>query len=739
MTQEWFALLYTPFTVTFGILLVLVTAVFSWLALKRTGFSRGMIFLESIRMLLVTLVAVTINQPEWLQEFLPEQDPVLVVMWDQSGSMDTQDVVEDNSIDAKSRSEWVQTILGSDNPDEAGAIWEPFKEKVDVVMVPFSSELRNPVKGSDLNSALNAVNEKYKNLRGVVMLSDGSWNVGNSPTEAATQLRMRDVPVFAVAVGSENPLPDIEITSLDAPTFGVVRKPTRIPYGFKSTMARDVAAEVSLASSDGDEMTASIVIPANGSLQDAFTWKPKKTGEYTLTLTIPKQDGELVSKNNSMSVPISIRKESLKVLVVESFPRWEYRYLRNALSRDPGVDVSCLLFHPQLDKVGGGKDYIDKFPSSLEELGKFDVIFLGDVGVGEGQLTVEDCARIKGLVESQASGLIFMPGFRGRQFTLVQTDLADLYPVVLDDAQQRGWGSQVPAQFQLTEMGRESLLTKLADNPEANASVWRSLAGFQWYAPVLRSKAGSQVLAVHATDSNNNGRIPLLVTKTYGAGKILFMGTDGAWRWREGVEDKYHYRFWGQVARWMAYQRNMAGGDAMRLFYSPDRPKVGDTLSLNANVMTVSGEPLQNGTVNVQIIAPSGNTETIKLSPQSSEDEWGLFTGYFSPEENGDHQAIMTCRENGSTLETVISVQGTEREKLGQPTDSEVLSEIAKITRGKMVTTADFKEVLEEISELPEPEPRLKRIRIWAHWIWASSLIFLLTVFWIGRKLAGKI
>ena len=50
------------------------------------------------------------------------------------------------------------------------------------------------------------------------------------------------------------------------------------------------------------------------------------------------------------------------------------------------------------------------------------------------------------------------------------------------------------------------------------------------------------------------------------------MGTDAAWRWREGVEDKYHYRFWGQVARWMAYQRGIASGEKMRLFYSPDNP-----------------------------------------------------------------------------------------------------------------------------------------------------------------------
>jgi len=155
--------------------------------------------------------------------------------------------------------------------------------------------------------------------------------------------------------------------------------------------------------------------------------------------------------------------------------------------------------------------------------------------------------------------------------------------------------------------------------------------------------------------------------------------------------------------------------------------------------MTVSGEPLQKGTVNVQIIAPSGNTETISLSPQNSEDQWGLFTGFFSPIENGEHQAIMTCRENGSTLETSISVQGAEREKLGQPANFEILSEIAKITRGKMVKTDQIREIFDELSELREPEPRLKRIRLWADPRWAGLLVLLLGIFWAGRKLVGKV
>ena len=85
--------------------------------------------------------------------------------------------------------------------------------------------------------------------------------------------------------------------------------------------------------------------------------------------------------------------------------------------RPAGVDVSCLLFHPGLSKRGGGNGYLKEFPKTDEELAKYDVVFLGDVGVGPKQLTAEDCKRIKGLVEGQASGLIFMPGMKGDQYS----------------------------------------------------------------------------------------------------------------------------------------------------------------------------------------------------------------------------------------------------------------------------------------------------------------------------------
>ncbi len=157
----------------------------------------------------------------------------------------------------------------------------------------------------------------------------------------------------------------------------------------------------------------------------------------------------------------------------------EYRYLRNALSRDPGVEVSCLLFHPGLSKVGGGnRDYISEFPNELEELSKFDVVFLGDVGVDQGQLTEEQCRLLKGLVQQQASGLVFMPGWKGNELTLVDSPLNDLIPVVFDTNQSQGWGSRTPQHFELTELGRRSLLTRLADTQQDNLNVWENLPAF---------------------------------------------------------------------------------------------------------------------------------------------------------------------------------------------------------------------------------------------------------------------
>ncbi len=176
-----------------------------------------------------------------------------------------------------------------------------------------------------------------------------------------------------------------------------------------------------------------------------------------------------------------------------------------------------------------------RFPASKEQLSKFDVIFLGDVGLGGGELSEADLQGIHALVEQQGSGLVFIPGARGRELTLVNSPIGDMLPVDFDTAKPAGNPTESEAQIILTSEGRGSLLTMLSTDEATNAEIWRNLPGFYWSAAVTKSRPGAEVLAVHSTMRTESGRIPILVTRPLGNGKVLFMGTDGAWRWRKGV------------------------------------------------------------------------------------------------------------------------------------------------------------------------------------------------------------
>ncbi|MCA9151869.1 MAG: hypothetical protein KDA92_21350, partial [Planctomycetales bacterium] len=585
---------------------------------------------------------------------------------------------------------------------------------------------------TDLDAALEETRKRHENLRAVVLLSDGDWNTGNAPASAATRLRAAQVPVYAVPLGSEEALPDIEVTSLEPPTFSVVGKAVQIPFALRSTLAFDYQVEVTLTLDSGATLKREVVVPAQGQVRDMFFWTPDEVGDVKVSLDVPPHQDELLKENNRAEVAVAIKQESIKVLVVESTPRWEYRYLRNALERDPGVDVRCMLFHPGLSARGGGANYLKQFPQAVEELSEYDVIFLGDVGVGPSQLTAEDCARIRGIVENQASGLIFLPGMSGRQRELLSTELKDLYPVLLDDQNPHGFGTGHKASYLLTEMGTSSLLTKLGDTPEENVAIWTRLPGFQWRSPAYRARAGTDVLAIH-----QQSRAPILVTKTFGTGKVLFMGTDGAWRWREGVEDQYHYRFWGQVARWMAYQRHMAEGESLRIFYTPDRPTSGNVVTLNATVLDAAGAPLVNGEVAATLVDPQGATTQLKF--QSAGDGWGLYQSRFRPETSGDYRLTVHCDTTSSSLETVIPVQGTQREMVGKPARPDVLAEIAAITRGAVIPAERIDSICDVVLQLPPREATVRRKAIWASPWWAGTLIAGLAIFWAGRKMTGAI
>jgi uncharacterized membrane protein len=537
-------------------------------------------------------------------------------------------------------------------------------------------------------------------------------------------------------VGRETPVPDLILENVSAPSYGLLGEEIAVAFKVVNHLPREVKTTVTISDNFSESVKKDITIPAQGELEDSILWSPRQVGNIDATVKIPVQPDEAIAENNQRSFQMAVRVEKIKVLVVDSLPRWEYRYLRNALARDPGVDLSCLLWHPGL-APGSGLDYISEFPASKEALAPYDVVFLGDVGIGQGELTEQDAALLKGLVEQQGSGLVFVPGRRGREATLMNSPLKDLFPVELDPAKPGGIGLENEAQLVLTSNGKRHWLTRFDSDEEKNDELWKQLPGFFWSASVEKSRPGSEVLAVHGSLRNQWGHLPLLVTRPAGSGKVLFLGTDSAWRWRRGVEDKFHYRFWGQVVRWMAHQRHLSEKDGMRLSYSPETPEAGDTVFLQSTVLDQSGFPVDKGPVTGKVTSPGGRTERLDFT--QIEGGWGVFKSSFTAQEAGRYKVEVSSEPYGRHLATELVVSRPVIEKLGQPVNAQILGEIAALTRGATFSMADLDKMVGQIALLPEPKPVQQRIRVWSNPAWGGAILLLLTLYWAGRKWAGLV
>ena len=130
MTFVW-----TPFTLTLSVIVLIAAAFCCLISWRRSGYSRSMFWLESLRFLLIALVVLTLNQPEFVQVIKPQEQPTLVILHDTSGSMKTQDVVNPLAPAEKPR-----TREESVAPVILPELWKPVEGRMKVVFEPFSSQ-----------------------------------------------------------------------------------------------------------------------------------------------------------------------------------------------------------------------------------------------------------------------------------------------------------------------------------------------------------------------------------------------------------------------------------------------------------------------------------------------------------------------------------------------------------------------------------------------------------------------
>jgi hypothetical protein len=203
------------------------------------------------------------------------------------------------------------------------------------------------------------------------------------------------------------------------------------------------------------------------------------------------------------------------------------------------------------------------------------------------------------------------------------------------------------------------------------------------------------------------------------------------------VEDKFHYRFWGQVVRWMAHQRHLSGKEGIRLSYSPEAPQAGDPVYLQATVLDEAGFPIDKGPVTGKITSPGGRVERLEFAPL--EGGWGVFKSGFAALESGPYKIEVASEAHGRHLETGLLVVPPLLEKQGQPVNARILREISAVSQGASFPADEFDQVVKQISLLPEPGAVERRVRLWSDPRWGGAILFLLAAYWVGRKWVGLV
>ena len=76
---------------------------------------------------------------------------------------------------------------------------------------------------------------------------------------------------------------------------------------------------------------------------------------------------------------------------------------------------------------------------------------------------------------------------------------------------------------------------------------------------------------------------------------------------------------------------------------------------------------------------------------------------------------------------------------MGRPARTEVLEEIARVTRGTVLSAGNLGQVIDYVSELPDRPPSVRRIPLWSNPVTAGLLVSLLGGLWVARKIVGLI
>ena len=561
----------------------------------------------------------------------------------------------------------------------------------------WNPRMLSELNASDKTTSIASALESVSNLggftpAGIVLLSDGIDHSSSRRLEAVLRdLGTRKVPVFTIPVGLSQP-DDVSIRNIvmQEVAYSGDRVPIRIQLfsrGYEKRMAR-------LSVYLNERRVSQRTVQLEGGLQFEdidFRVDVYEKGAAQIVVAIEPFGDEVSEENNRIERTIRIVNEKVNVLYVEGNARWEYRYLRAILKRDPRINATFIQSNVGPEVARNSNEHLERFPRDREQAFQYDLVILGDVEV---DFFEEDELRVlQELVRDRGASLLMLCGPMSSPGSYAETVVDDMLPVKYDP--DAPWEEAADTVYPvLTPEGSASLVMNLENEAEANDRVWSRMAPLDQLPPLLSAKPGATVLATLSDSESTVQGYPLVAWQRYGTGKCMSVATDRLWRLRFKTGDKYHWRFWSQCIQFMTLSRLM--GEHKRIRLETDRSiyPVGEQCRLFAQVLDDDFQPVMQPDFEVIVgrLGSEGSSEEdserVRLRPDRSRP--GLYEGYFAPTTTGRYRVEANEDDQGISNTTEFQVSEVKVEFADPNVRLDNLERISELTGGESLTIREF-------------------------------------------------
>jgi hypothetical protein len=615
-------------------------------------------------------------------------------------------------------------------------------------------ELRAAVPKGESTRLGAAIRNVLDTLRGatpaaIVVLTDGVNTEGPTLSDAAEYARRRGVPLYFVGFGADRPIRDLKL--FDLMVDDVVFVGDVVNFECKLSAAGFEGRKVTVILREKDKPAAAanvlakteVTIPPDGRPQQVrLQYRPTQVGRFEYVVEAEPQPDETLTENNRQTRTVQVRKEKVRVLLVQAYPNFEFRYLRNMLERDETISLHTVLQEADPEHAEQDPSSLRAFPLRREELFAYDVVILGDVNPA--LLTSAALQNLADFVDQPAKGgaLILIAGPSYMPAAFRDTPLARLLPFPVDRARYPAEPLADGFVVQPTDLGLATPAMQLGDNPQETERIWKDLAPLYWLleVPAGELKPGVRVLAEHPTRLGPDGRrLPVFCFQYVGAGRVLFHATDETWRWRYRVGDLYFARYWIQTIRYLCRSKLADAGRSAVLTTDRRQYPQGDSVELRVRFADERLAPAADDGVTV-VVEQSGR-KTQRVTLRRAAGGRGVFEGTLDrPAVGTYHVRIAVPTLEGQAPAADFTVLPPPGEFARVRMDTAEMRRAAEISGGRFYTFDAADRLLDHLPPGRQvPIESLPPRPLWNRWPVVALLLSLLIAEWILRKRRGMV